>query len=135
MNHVLIVEDDSNTLAGLQELLKQEGYVVQGVTRGHAAIEVVRREPIDMVLCDYCLPDIDGLQVCRELKRLQPHLILIMVTAYRNLELVNAAQQCGLEAIIDKPVVVETLLEALSAGSAKLKNHFRSVHLKKIPNG
>jgi CheY-like chemotaxis protein len=82
MNHLLIIEDDPNTLSGLQDLLRQEGYRVHGVTRGRQAIQTILAESIDIVICDYSLPDMDGLQVCRELKRLQPGLKLFLVTAY-----------------------------------------------------
>jgi two-component system response regulator HydG len=75
-----------------------------------------------MVLCDYCLPDIDGLQVCRELKRLNPQLVIFLVTAYRNTEVVNAAKQCGIERIIDKPIVPEELFVMLQAAAKRLAN-------------
>jgi CheY-like chemotaxis protein len=120
MISLLIIEDDPNTLAGLQELLSHEGYWVQGVMRGREAFKVARDEPVDIVLCDYCLPDIDGLQVCRELKRLNPQLVTFLVTAYRNAEVVNAAKQCGIEKIIDKPIVPEELFVMLEVAAKKL---------------
>lgn len=120
MISLLIIEDDPNTLAGLQELLSHEGYWVRGVMRGREAFKVAKGEPIDMVLCDYCLPDIDGLQVCRELKRLNSQLIVFLVTAYRNTEIVNAAKQCGIERVIDKPIVPEELFAMLEVAAKKL---------------
>ena len=118
MNRVLIIEDDPNTLSGLQELLRGEGYQVRGVTDGRRAIDLVATEPIDMVLCDYCLPDIDGLQVCRQLNHLCPDLALFLVTAYRNTEVINSAKQCGVDRIIDKPIVLEELFATLAASAA-----------------
>jgi two-component system response regulator HydG len=120
MISLLIIEDDPNTLAGLQELLSHEGYWVRGVMRGREAFKVAKDESIDMVLCDYCLPDIDGLQVCRELKRLNPQLVIFLVTAYRNTEVVNAAKQCGIEKIIDKPIVPEELFVMFEAAAKRL---------------
>ncbi|MCI0554605.1 MAG: response regulator [Anaerolineae bacterium] len=120
MISLLIIEDDPNTLAGLQELLSHEGYWVRGVMRGREAFKVAKDEPIDMVLCDYCLPDIDGLQVCRELKRLNSQLVIFLVTAYRNTEVVNAAKQCGIEKIIDKPIVPEELFVMLEVAAKRL---------------
>jgi two-component system NtrC family response regulator/two-component system response regulator HydG/two-component system response regulator AtoC len=120
MNRLLIIEDDPNTLSGLQELLSDEGYAVQGVTHGYKALEIIAREPIDMVLCDYTLPDIDGLQVCHELKRRYSHLAFFLVTAYRNTEVVNAARRCGVEKIIDKPIVLDELFAILAAAAARV---------------
>jgi DNA-binding response OmpR family regulator len=118
MNHLLIIEDDPNTLSGLQDLLRQEGYRVHGVTRGHQAIQTILAESIDIVICDYSLPDMDGLQVCRELKRLQPELKLFLVTAYSNAEIVKAAKECRIARIFHKPLDLDALLEKLAAMSS-----------------
>lgn len=122
MISLLIIEDDPNTLSGLQELLSHEGYWVRGVMRGREAFDVAKAEPIDMVLCDYCLPDIDGLQVCRELKRLNSQVVIFLVTAYRNTEVVNAAKECGIEKIIDKPIVPEELFVMLEVAAKRLSS-------------
>ena len=116
-NRLLIVEDDRNALAGLQELLREEGFFVRGVTDGRRALDAVARETFDIVLCDYCLPGMNGLQLCHELRRDQPHLIFFLVTAYRNPELVHAARQCGIEKVLSKPIVLNELLESLTAAA------------------
>lgn len=118
MNHLLIIEDDPNTLSGLQDLLRQEGYRVHGVTRGLQAIQMILAESIDIVICDYSLPDMDGLQVCRELKRLRPDLKLFLVTAYSNAEIVKAAKECRIARIFHKPLDLDELLEKLAAMSS-----------------
>jgi len=120
-NRLLIVEDDRNALAGLQELLREEGFFVCGVTDGCRALEAAAHETFDMVLCDYCLPGMDGLQLCCELRRRQPHLTFFLVTAYRNAELVHAARQLGIEKVIGKPIVFSELLETLTAAAARLR--------------
>lgn len=125
LGRLLIVEDDLNALTGLRELLGDEGYFVRGVVNGRQAIEAVKQEPFDIVLCDYSLPGMDGLQVCRELKHIQPHLALFLVTAYRNLEVVNAARQCGIEKVIAKPLVIAELFDTLTAVVARLREKGR----------
>ena len=122
MNHLLIIEDDPNTLSGLQDLLRQEGYRVHGVTRGRQAIQIILAETIDIVICDYSLPDMDGLQVCRELKRLQPGLKVFLVTAYSNAEIVKAAKECRITKIFHKPLDLEELLAKLAALSSSWLN-------------
>ena len=117
-NRLLIVEDDRNALAGLQELLREEGFLVCGVTDGRRALDAVARETFDIVLCDYCLPGMDGLQLCGELRRSQPHLTFFLVTAYRNAELVHAARQLGIEKVLGKPIIFTELLEALTTTAA-----------------
>jgi two-component system response regulator (stage 0 sporulation protein F) len=134
LGRLLIVEDDLNALTGLRELLGEDGFFVHGVVNGREAIEAAKHEPFDIVLCDYSLPGMDGLQVCRELKRLQPHLALFLVTAYRNLEVVNAARQCGIEKVIAKPLVIAELFDTLTAAVARLREKGQ-YHLAKKEGG
>lgn len=115
MKNLLIIEDDPNTLSGLLELLSDEGYQVHGVMHGNDAMQVVETEQVDMVLCDYSLPDINGLQVCLELKKMQPRLDLFLVTAFYNSKMFNIARKCGVAKIFTKPIVLDDLLETLIA--------------------
>ncbi len=113
MARVLIIEDDPNTLSGLEDLLRADGYWVIGVMRGRQAMPVAATRHIDVVLCDYKLPDIDGLQVCRELKRLYPELKLLLFTAYNNFELAGVAKECGIMKILQKPLDMDELFATL----------------------
>lgn len=92
---------------------------MRGVTHGRQALETVLNEPIDIVICDYSLPDLDGLQVCRELKRLQPALELFLVTACSNTEIGQAVKACNITEIFHKPLDVEELLEKLAAFASR----------------
>lgn len=79
--HVLVVEDDPTIAAGLVAALEHERYEVTHVDNGEAALEIVRREPPDLILCDIMLPGIDGLQVMRRVKDSHHDLPIIMLTA------------------------------------------------------
>ncbi|GAA3536326.1 DNA-binding response regulator [Aeromicrobium flavum] len=63
--HVLVVEDDDKIAPPLVRTLEREGYVVEWVSEGLAAVERIASGPLDLVLLDLGLPDIDGLDVCR----------------------------------------------------------------------
>lgn len=127
MRRLLVIEDDSNTLSGLIELLKDEGYEVQGARHGHEALKVIADRPIDMVLCDYSLPDKNGLQVCCELKKLQPGLILFLITAFYNSKLNSTAREYGIAKIFTKPLVLDDLFDVLLRYSNKFKNHKKNM--------
>lgn len=120
MKRLLIVEDDPNTLSGLLELLSDEGYKVYGVTHGNEALKVAAKRPFDMVLSDYSLPDINGLQVCRELKRLQPGLMLFLTTAFYDFDIIDKAREYGISKIFTKPIIVDIFLKILSICSDQL---------------
>ncbi|WP_404385042.1 response regulator transcription factor [Knoellia locipacati] len=68
MAHVLVVEDDDKIAAPLVRTLEREGYSVERVVAGSPGIERVRAGGVDLVLLDLGLPDIDGLDVCRQVR-------------------------------------------------------------------
>ncbi len=113
--HILIVEDDPNTLFGLCELLQQEGHQVRGISRGKTALKIIRKGSWDIVLCDDNLPDIDGLTLCCMLKSLRPKLAVCVITAQDNLETIEQAQQCGIARVFKKPLALNDLLAMLDA--------------------
>ncbi|GGB81299.1 chemotaxis protein CheY [Knoellia flava TL1] len=68
MPHVLVVEDDDKIAAPLVRTLEREGYTVERVAEGMPAIDRVREQDVDLVLLDLGLPDMDGLDVCRQVR-------------------------------------------------------------------
>ena len=114
MKCLLIVDDDVNTLSGLTYLLEDEGYIVHGAMNGSEALNAVANYSIDMVLCDYCLPDIDGIETCVKMKELNSNLELFLITACFDKNLVNDAKACGVERIFTKPLILDELLDSIS---------------------
>ena len=108
---VLVVEDDEANLALLVRLLTAQGYRVQGVTDGEAAIATAHRDPPDLVLLDIRLPGIDGFDVCRQIKhtpetRLIP---VVLVTGLGAREHRIAGIHAGADDFLTKPFDVEEL--------------------------
>ena len=120
MNHLLVVEDDPNTLSGLKELLGDEGYDVNGVMQGNDALEIASHEPVDMVLCDYNLPDVDGLRLCQRLRKIRPDAILFLTTAMDSTALVDTARRSGISKIFPKPINLKDLFETLLTYGSKV---------------
>ena len=81
MTRILVVEDDPGIAVGLQEDLAFEGYRVEVVADGDAAVRVARERPADLILLDVMLPKKDGFQVCRELRRGGTTTPIILLTA------------------------------------------------------
>ncbi len=78
---ILIVEDEPSIALGLRDDLKLEGYQVEVVDNGNAAVDLACAEPFDLVLLDVMLPGKSGYDVCRELRSKKPDLPIIMLTA------------------------------------------------------
>ncbi|MEB3237242.1 MAG: response regulator transcription factor [Candidatus Sericytochromatia bacterium] len=80
MARILIADDDPNMRLLLQKQLEHEGHAILTVSGGSEAIETCRREGPDLLILDLMMPDVDGLEVCRQLRR-DHALPIIMLTA------------------------------------------------------
>ncbi len=78
---ILIIEDEPHIVLGLKDALEFEGFRVVTAEAGREGCQVARQEPPNAVLLDLMLPDMNGYQVCEELRRLDPFVPIIMLTA------------------------------------------------------
>ncbi len=81
--HILIVEDEKDLLTTLEYNFKKEGYKTTGVTSGKEAIEAVHNKKPDLLILDLMLPDISGLDVCKEIRNKSNNedIFILMLTA------------------------------------------------------
>ncbi|MEO6123463.1 MAG: response regulator transcription factor [Ilumatobacteraceae bacterium] len=109
MSSLLLVEDDERISQPLVRMLQAEGFVVRHVEMGAAALASVQQHAPDIVLLDLSLPDIDGLEVCRQLRAALPAIPIVMLTA-RNEEVdVVVGLDAGADDYITKPFRVAEL--------------------------
>ena len=113
LKHLLIIEDDKNTLSGLTELFRGEGFQVTGTKSGTSGLDAILKYNIDVVLCDYKLPDLDGLVVSRRIKQIDPEIKIFMMTAFYRKNMDDVAQFCGVAKIFQNPVDVSKLISSL----------------------
>jgi DNA-binding response OmpR family regulator len=81
MTRILVVEDEPDIALGLHDDLTRQGYHVETVADGTTAVARATSEPWDLVLLDVMLPNADGFEVCRELRRLRVRTSIILLTA------------------------------------------------------
>jgi DNA-binding NtrC family response regulator len=103
---VLIVDDEELIRWSLREGLKAEGYEILEAGTGREALEQFKQGP-DLVLLDYRLPDIDGLSVLRELKKLDPKVLVILLTSLVSVETAVEAMKLGAFHFANKPFNVD----------------------------
>ncbi|MGB5985511.1 MAG: response regulator transcription factor [Desulfobacterales bacterium] len=77
---ILVVDDDPDILTIIRDNLKLDGYGVLTASNGRLALEQFQRNPVDLVVLDLMLPDMDGIQVCRAIRQ-HSHVPIIMLTA------------------------------------------------------
>lgn len=119
-NKILIVEDEESLLKLESILLSSKGYNVTGVMDGKSALEEVRLNRPDLVILDIMLPEMDGFEVCRQIKENPDtrHIPVVMLTAKKNSQDFARGQQVGSDAYITKPFksskVLDTVQELLA---------------------
>ena len=112
---VLIVEDDEAIGRSLELVLEQRGYDVVRCTQGGAALLAVDARRMDVVLLDLGLPDMDGIEVCRRLRRTSRNLPIVMLTA-RDAEMdVVLGLNAGADDYVLKPFRLGELLARIGA--------------------
>jgi DNA-binding response OmpR family regulator len=112
---VLIVEDDEAIGRGLETVLSERGFSVQRCSRGGAALVAADADRPDLVLLDLGLPDIDGVEVCRRLRRGSPSLPIVVLTA-RDAEMdIVLGLNAGADDYIAKPFRLGELLARIGA--------------------
>ena len=103
---ILIVDDAPDSLGLLQDIMRQQGYQTFVANSGKRALDIATRVQPDLILLDVILPDLDGLEICRRLKR-QPdtaHIPVIFVSACSETEDIVAGFDTGAADYIAKPV-------------------------------
>jgi two-component system response regulator AtoC len=125
---VLIVDDEDLIRWSLRERLRTEGYDILEAATGKAALDQFK-SGVDLVLLDYRLPDIDGLTVLRELKKLDPEILVILLTSFVSVETAVEAMKLGAFHFANKPFnldeVAATVARALE--TTRLRREVRQL--------
>jgi two-component system, NtrC family, response regulator AtoC len=108
-SRILVVDDEPMVCISLTNWLREENYFVQSVSDGQSAINAVKDQAWDIVLLDYKMPGMDGIQVLRHIKELAPQTIVLMMTAYASIANSVQAMKEGAFDYIVKPLDVEEL--------------------------
>ena len=113
--HILIVEDEPSLARFFQIALSQLGYRVSHERNGEDALQFFKScsETIDVVFTDQAMPTMTGIQLCQELKRVMPEIVVILATGYRGENLKEQAQQAGVNYFMEKPITIAALTQAI----------------------
>jgi DNA-binding NtrC family response regulator len=104
---MLVVDDDPGSSGLLRDIFQQEGYDVTLAQRAEEALALAPARPFDVVLCDVQLPDVDGIELLRRLKRVAPTTAVIMVTAFGTYETAIKALHEGAFDYVRKPFTLQ----------------------------
>jgi len=101
---ILVVDDDPNSLFGICQILKDEGYQVVPAGNGKDALEKLKANGINMVITDEKMPDLTGMELLSEIKKMDPGIPVILITAYGSVSMAVDALKKGAFYFFEKPI-------------------------------
>lgn len=119
MKTILIVEDNKEIVSFLKQGLEEEGYGIFVGTNGIDGLKLFKKNTIDLILLDWMMPNMSGLEFCKEIRLINATVPIIFLTAKDTTEDVILGLKSGANDYIKKPFSFDELLE-------RIKIHFRS---------
>ena len=110
MAHLLIVDDDANTLASLARAFRLAGHEATVCDNAARALELVKSQPFDMMMSDVVMPGKDGLSLLEDLRGLGISLPVVMISGQANIEMAVRATRLGAVDFLEKPLSTDKLL-------------------------
>jgi two-component system response regulator HydG len=107
---ILIVDDDQRMTRTVADILSISGYEAVEASSGAEALEKVRAQAFDCVLTDVKMPEMNGVELHRQLRLAQPGLPVLLMTAYAADELIRQGLDEGVVGVFDKPLAINQLL-------------------------
>lgn len=117
--HILIVEDEVGIIQFLQQGLEEEGYTVSCATDGNMGFELIQKNHFDLILLDWMLPKMSGLELCTAIRKKDNTTPIIFLTAKDTVQETIEGLKAGANDYIKKPFSFEELVE-------RIKIHFRN---------
>lgn len=116
MSKILVIDDDSIIRTLLSNSLGKAGYEVLTAADGESGLEIINKDKPDLVVTDYQMPGMSGIDLITEVLKKQPGLPVILLTAHGDVALTIRSIQVGAYDFIEKPIQMQELLEAIRNG-------------------
>lgn len=110
---ILVVDDEAVIREGLQRTLDGERFAVETCRSGHAAIELLQEKEYDIIITDLKMPGMNGIEVLKAVKGLQPDVPVIMITGYATVDTAVEAMKNGAVDYISKPFTPEQIMQKI----------------------
>ena len=120
---IYIVDDEQTVRQGITMALETD-YQVEAFPTAETAVEAIKNSPPDLVLLDIGLPGMDGIEALRKIKSLYPDIVIIMITAYEDINTVISAMKLGAYDYVVKPIHMDGL-------EVTIRNALETIKLRK----
>jgi DNA-binding NtrC family response regulator len=128
---ILVIDDEAEIREGLELLLKTEGYQVSMADSAQSGLLRLGERPFDLLLLDVSLPDRNGIELLKDIRRQDPHLPIVLITAYGSIEMARAAFKSGAMDYITKPWSNDELLAQVAQAVEAHRLREENVQLKR----
>ena len=128
---ILVVDDEVEIREGLEALLTSENFDVTLAETGELGLRKLEERPFDLMLLDVSLPDRNGLDLLRETRLRDPHLSIILITAFGSIDMARAAFKNGAQDYITKPWSNDELIAQISLAIEGRRLREENVQLKR----
>jgi DNA-binding NtrC family response regulator len=128
---ILVVDDEDVIRDGLKRILEGRCFTVETCRSGHAAIELLQKKDYGLIITDLKMPGMNGIEVLKAVKALQPDVPVIMITGYASVETAVEAMKNGAVDYVSKPFAPEQILEKIDRALEQRNIMLDEIYLKK----
>ena len=126
---ILLIDDDEWIRDSLSIFFEAEGCRVLALETAEEGLSVVQDQTFDLIMVDYKLPGLDGLEFLKRIHHQQLGAIKVLITAYRNDSIVSEAKKLKIQGFIEKPFTSDTIMASLAhLIRMRDKNHLRELY-------
>jgi putative two-component system response regulator len=118
-NRILIVDDDAMICSILERKLTEEGYSCRTANNGEEALSLFYKEGFSLIISDIKMPEMDGIELLKRVKAVNPKMMVIMITAYLEIDLAVIAMRLGAYDLILKPFDLALVIHSVSKALEK----------------
>lgn len=117
--NVLVVDDEKTVCNSCKKILTREGYNVDVALSGEEALSKVKGNEFDVLITDWKMPQLDGIEVAKRIKKENPNIAVVMITGYPSVETSIQAMRSGISDYVPKPFTPAELSDAMIRALAK----------------
>lgn len=121
LHQILIMEDELSVAKGLEMVLAEEGYKVEVAMNGKSALDTLNQKGFDLLVADLRLPDIDGMEVIKQVKQKRPETGVVVITGYSTVASAVDAMKLGVYDYLPKPFTDDEFKTVVTAALAEQK--------------
>jgi DNA-binding NtrC family response regulator len=114
---IVVVDDEPTIVLMCRRVLEAQGHAVHGFTSVQAALAQLEAEEAEMLVVDYKMPELNGLDFVQRAWELRPGLRVVMITAHGTREILNRATQTGVQSVVLKPFTPAELARGVAAAA------------------